>query len=149
MLESKITDASATLAQAASLVSLVDSKMTVDILCENFSLPTTFIAPIYQELGASELTGKEILSYVKEHDYISVVSSDLKKKLVEAHDTIEYAIATFVGENYTRIVMSLSYSRSSQEAIKITRNLQTDLKDYYDNYYHNLIIFVSDYGNKK
>ena len=135
LLQTKIEEASSTLAKASFLVTLVDKELNVNEVATAFDLSESFIFPIYNDLNKTALTGKELLAYVKDNEYIKNLGGKLKEMFGETNETIDYAFTVFESTNYRRIIFNLTYSRSSQEAIELTRILKTEFSDYYDTYY--------------
>ena len=135
LLSSKISEASEKLDEASGLIALVDNELTPNEISEYMNIPLTFISPIYEELNKDKIISIELLSYVKENNYIIKVGDSFKEKINEASSEIDYALSSFESENYSRIILNLKYHRSSREAIDLTRNLESDLHIYYDEYY--------------
>ena len=135
LLKTKIEDANNKLSEACEMMGLIDKEMTSSEIADSFGIPESFIYPIYQELNKDKLTGSELLKYVKENNFIESTGEVLKEKILDASDKLDYALSSFESENYSRILLNVKYRRSSNDSIILSRKLQTDLKDYYDNYY--------------
>ena len=135
LLKNRVGDAEDALTKASSLIPLVDKEMDINEVSNSFGISDAFIEPVYQAFCKDKITGKDLLKYVSDNKYIKEVGISLSDKIDEASKKLEYAIASFESENYSRIILNLKYKRSSRDAITITRNLQNDFKEYYDNYY--------------
>lgn len=135
LLEQQLEGIDEKLEVACGMLDLVNAEMDINQVSDSFGLPVTFISPIYEVLNKDKLTGVELLGYVKDNNYIKNIGQELNVQLEDAYGTVDYAYKMFEGENYSRIILNLTYSRSSREAIDITRNLQKDLKNYYNEVY--------------
>ena len=131
----KLRNISGQLNGAADLVNLSDKEMTVEEVETKSGISKSLIGPIFSEIGKEKVTGKELIAFLKNNNYIIKVGNELKDKINEVSKELDYAIKSFDGVNYSRIILNMNYHRSSKEAIEINRLLQNDLKDYYDNYY--------------
>ena len=135
LLQTQLNGISDKLDQACALLDLVNMEMDLDTVSASFGLPSSFISPIYVSLNKDKLTGIELLSYIKDNNYIKNIGNELNEQLEEAYLTVDYAYSMFESDNYSRIILNLKYSRSTREAIDITKNIGEDLKVYYDEYY--------------
>ncbi len=135
LLGPRIEELSAKLSSSIGLLDLVNQEMTKEEVSGLFNLPVELISPIYESLNKDKITGNELLQYIKSNNYINHVGETFITRFNEASKTVNYAHSMFESENYSRLVLNLSYKRSSHEAIQIARNLQTELRDYYSEYY--------------
>ena len=135
LLSSKISDATEKLNEAATLLDLVDAELTANEISEYMNIPLAFISPIYEALNKDKITGLELLSYVKDNNYIIKAGDSFKEKIEEASFEVDYALSSFESDNYSRIILNLKYSKSARDSIVITKNLQNELHIYYDEYY--------------
>ena len=135
LLKNRIEDLSTKLSSSIGLLDLVNQEMSDEEVSTIFNLPVELISPIYVSLGKDKITGSELLQFIKDNNYIKEVGETFIVKFNEASRTVNYAHSMFESENYSRIILNLTYKRSSDEAIQIARNLQTELRGYYSEYY--------------